>query len=138
MLTFVALTKAVMFVAAGVFVAALLAALIWTYGRYVVELIWPPATVQFESIKTSDDGDMSPYLLARVQDLHRGVSLDALYEIKVPAVGTLFSSSGDRFKIPETAKFEIQGFDVPCIRAHYAVDLARPWISRHGGTDQRC
>lgn len=114
MITFLTVTKFVMLFAAGLFVAALIAALIWNYGKYVVHLISPPAMVQFQSIKTSDDVDMSVYLLARVRELSQGVSLDALYEIKVPAVGTIFSPTG-RFAIPDSAKFEIQGVDVPGI-----------------------
>jgi hypothetical protein len=56
--------------------------------------------------------DRGPYLLARTQELFQPVTLDALYEVKIPPLTTRFGARED-LKFLDDLKINIQGVDLP-------------------------
>jgi hypothetical protein len=58
--------------------------------------------------------DRGPYLVARAQELSQPVTLDALYEVKVPPLTTRFGAKDD-LKFLDDVKINIQGVDLPSV-----------------------
>ena len=56
--------------------------------------------------------DQGPYLLTRTQQLKEPVSLDSLYEIKVPPLATRLGAKQD-LALPDDLKITLKGVDLP-------------------------
>ena len=103
-------------VVAIIFVIAAMAFLLATagYAFNVVKNAFWSRTVQIAKIQDSASAntDRAPYLIARADELAQRVPLDALYEIKVPALATRFGPKDD-FKFLDPVKITIQGVNLP-------------------------
>jgi hypothetical protein len=65
--------------------------------------------------------DLSPYLISRAAELSRPVSLDALYEVKVPPIVDNFGAKDD-LKFLDDVKLSFQGVDVPgVVRSFFSI-----------------
>src|SRR5947209_10434585 len=75
-----------------------------------------PQFVQIGTFFDINDGskDLSAALIGRAEELGRPVSLDALFEVKVPPIANNFGAQ-DNLKFLEDTKLSFQGVDVPAV-----------------------
>src|SRR5262245_45018459 len=92
------------------FLMALLA-----FTKTVVGRFWPQF-VQIGTFADINDGskDVSAVLISRAAELSRPVSLDALFEVKVPPITNNFGAKDD-LKFLDDVKLSLQGVDVPAV-----------------------
>jgi hypothetical protein len=85
------------------------------YTKTAVGRFWPQF-VQVGTFADINDGsrDLSPVLVSRAAELSRPVSLDALFEVKVPPITRNFGAKDD-LKFLDDVKLSLQGVDVPSI-----------------------
>ena len=85
------------------------------YTKTAVGRFWPQF-VQVGTFVDINDGskDLSPVLVSRAAELSRPVSLDALFEVKVPPITRNFGAKDD-LKFLDDVKLSLQGVDVPSI-----------------------
>jgi len=87
----------------------------FAYTKIAFGRFWPQVVQvgTFADINDSDK-DVSAVLIGRAAELSRPVSLDALFEVKVPPITRNFGAKDD-LKFLDDVKLSLQGVDVPAV-----------------------